>query len=346
MSGLSEFEWRALDEQRRTSLDVFRDGSGGAARASSTGPLEQRAFWSYVTAPAQIFQHEERVLSKAASGGGFLVPTDVADLVVAAARASSAVAQVAAEFVTARGELLGVSLAGTHGTAAWIAESGSYTPSDETITQQNLNAFKAGTKLIASEELLQDQEVGLDAYLASELGRRIGALQENAFVLGDGSGKPLGIVNASSGYTVVTAATGSATAFKLADVKAVYKALPLAYRPNATWLMNGDDYAELAALTDSAGGLLLPSLQAEPPSLFGRPVLASADLPAPAANAKSIAFGDWKLAYGIRRVNELSIKRQEEIHSDAGQVGYKAFWRVDGRPLLPDAARILAHSAT
>src|SRR5215211_8347803 len=87
-------------EQRRTSLDVFRDGSG---------PIEQRAFWGYVTAPAQVVKHEERVLSKAASGGGFLVPTDVADLVVAAARASSAVAQVAAEFVTARGELLGVS---------------------------------------------------------------------------------------------------------------------------------------------------------------------------------------------------------------------------------------------
>jgi len=178
------------------------------------------------------------------------------------------------------------------------------------------------------------------------LGGRLGALQENAFVLGDGSGKPMGIVHASSGYTVVTAASGSAAAFKLADLKAVFKALPQAYRPNATWLVNGDDFAELAALVDTAGALVLPSLQFDPPSLFGRPVFLSADLPAPAASAKSLAFGDWKRAYAVRRVRAIGLQRQDELHSDSGQLGYKLFARVDGRPMLADAARILAHSAT
>ena len=58
----------------------------------------------------------------------------------------------------------------------------------------------------------------------------------------------MGIVHASSPYAVVTAATGSSTSYKLADLKTVYKALPAAYRRNATWLMNADDFAELAAL--------------------------------------------------------------------------------------------------
>ena len=75
-------------------------------------------------------------------------------------------------------------------------------------------------------------------------------------------------------------------------------------------------------------------------------MLVSADLPAPAASAKSLAFGDWKRAYGVRRVNGVGIQRQEEIHSDSGGVGYKLYARVDGHPLLADAARILAHSAT
>jgi HK97 family phage major capsid protein len=57
-------------------------------------------------------------------------------------------------------------------------------------------------------------------------------------------------------------------------------------------------------------------------------------------------FGDFKRAYGIRRVNGVVFQRQDEIHSDSGQVGLKAHARVDGRPLLADAARILAHSAT
>jgi HK97 family phage major capsid protein len=343
---------RVASRPNRPALPSFRRHRPPPLRNLPT-EFEQRLFWQLMTAPSGaadptrwLSEEEYRVLSKASSGGGFLVPTDVEEKVIAAARAASAVAQVATEVVTAKGETFGVALAGTHGSAAWVSESASYTPSDETITQQNLGAFKGGTKIILSEELMRDEAVELDNYLADELGSRIGALQETAFVTGDGSGKPLGIVHASSPYTVVTAATGSSTSYKLADLVTVYKALPAAYRPNATWLMNADDFGSLAGLVDTAGGLVLPSLQFDPPSLFGRPVLVSADLPTPAANAKSLAFGAWKRAYGIRRVNGVAFQRQDEVHSDTGQVGLRAHARCDGRPLLADAARILAHSAT
>lgn len=186
----------------------------------------------------------------------------------------------------------------------------------------------------------------MDNYLAVELGSRIGALQEAGFCTGDGSGKPLGLVHASSPYTVVNAATGSSLLYKLADLMAVFKALPAAYRPNASWLIHADDFASLAGTADTAGGLVFPSLQVDPPSLFGRPVYI-AELPAPAASAKSLVLGDMKHAYGIRRVSPgVTFQRQEELHSDSGQVGLKAYARCDGRPLLADAARILAHSAT
>lgn len=102
----------------------------------------------------------------------------------------------------------GEPLAGTHGSASWLAESGSYAASDETVTQAAMGAYKAATRLIASEELLADEAVGLDDYLVGELGARLGVLQENAFILGDGSGRPLGITDASAGFTTVTAATG------------------------------------------------------------------------------------------------------------------------------------------
>jgi HK97 family phage major capsid protein len=141
--------------------------------------------------------------------------------VTAAARLASSVAQVATDVTTSKGETIGFALGGTHGTAAWIAESGSYTPSDETITQQNIGAFKGGTKIVVSEELMGDEAVDLDNYLANELGARIGALQEAAFCTGDGSGKPLGLVHASSPYAVVNAATGSSLLYKLADIVAV-----------------------------------------------------------------------------------------------------------------------------
>ena len=90
---------------------------------------------------------------------------------------------------------------------------------------------------------------------------------------------------------------------------------------------------------------MLPSVQSESPSLFGRPVELDANLPAP-ANAKSLVFGDIATAYAIRRMGGISVQRLDELHSDTGQLGYRARERVDGRVVLADAARALAHSAT
>ena len=274
------------------------------------------------------------------------MPTDLASKVTAASRAASTVAGLAQEFLTTDGQTFNVSLDATLGSAAWTAESGGYTPVDDTITQQAMSAFKSTTKLIVSEELRKDEGVSLDDFLAQQFGYRLGSLQEQAFCTGDGSGKSLGLVNAKSTITVVNAATGSSLLYKVADLLTVFKALPAAYRATADWLIQADDFASLAGTTDTAGAFALPSLQFDPPSLFGRPVYISGYLPAPAANAKSLVFGDFKLAYGIRRVNSVSIQRQDELHSDLGQIGFRGWARVDGRILIADAARILAHSAT
>ena len=91
---------------------------------------------------------------------------------------------------------------------------------------------------------------------------------------------------------------------------------------------------------------MLPSLHAAEPSLFSRPVYVSADMPAAAANARSVVVGDISLGYAVRRVRDLGVQCQLELHADTGQLGYRAFQRVDGRVVLADALRILANSAT
>jgi Phage capsid family len=73
-------------------------------------------------------------------------------------------------------------------------------------------------------------------------------------------------------------------------------------------------------------------------------VYQSADLPAAAANARSLVVGDFQLGYLVRRVRGVSVQRQEELHSDSGQIGFRAFERVDGRVILADALRILVYS--
>ena len=141
-------------------------------------------------------------------------------------------------------------------------------------------------------------------------------------------------------------ATGSAPGFKLADVQTVYAALPDAYKPNASWVMAPSAFRSLAFLTDSAGGLVLPSLHAAEPTLLGRPVYVSPELPTSAANARSLVFGDIAAGYAVRRQRGLGLQKQLELYSNQGQTGYLLFTRVDGRVVLSDAVRILVHSAT
>lgn len=80
--------------------------------------------------------------------------------------------------------------------------------------------------------------------------------------------------------------------------------------------------------------------------LYGRPVEVVPDLPTSAANARSVVFGDIEAAYTVRRVSGLGLQRLSELYSDNGQVGWRLFWRCDGRPVDLAAAIILRHSST
>src|SRR5262249_20470205 len=149
-------------------------------------------FKYWVSGREQLTAEELRVLSKATGAAGlFLVPTDFFQAIIRAMRFIGAIGDQATVVPTGSGEALQVAQNISHGTAAWVAESGSYTPSDETFAQVTMNAYKAAAKIIVSEELLADSAFPLDSYLATEFGERIRALVEDAYVNGDGSGKPL-----------------------------------------------------------------------------------------------------------------------------------------------------------
>jgi HK97 family phage major capsid protein len=332
-------------DSARGSLEEYRALEGRGITAAS--PNGDSSWWRYAIAQSprgELDLAEQRALSRASgAAGNFLVPVDLEQMIVSAARAESAIGRLAREITTDSGSTISLPVAQTHGSGAWTAEGAATTPSDETFGEVSMSAPKATTKVVASEELAQDPRASFDEYLSEELGRRLGALEGAAFATGSGAGQPQGL---AGNVAAVTAAAGSATAYKLADITSIYRAVPAPYRAKASWLVHPDDFAGLASLVDSSGGLVLPSLQGPSPSLFARPVELEPYLAAPAPGAKSIVFGDVQMAYTIRRVAGVSVQRLEELHSDNGQLGYRARERVDGRVTLADACRALAHSAT
>ena len=89
-----------------------------------------------------------------------------------------------------------------------------------------------------------------------------------------------------------------------------------------------------------------PSLTAgTPDTILGRPVRTSAYMPAIAASAKTIAFGDFSY-YWIADRQGRSFKRLNELYAANGQVGFLASQRVDGKLILSEAIKVLAQKAS
>jgi HK97 family phage major capsid protein len=167
-------------------------------------------------------------------------------------------------------------------------------------------------------------------------------------VNGDGTGKPRGFLQ---DVTAVVAATGNATSFSYLENVNVLHAVPAQYRvpeANPAWIVSDSALKALRQKVDTNGQpiILDPASPGDPVMLLGYPLYVDPDMPAAGANNKSVAFGGWRYAYGIRRVNGVGMSRQDEIHSDNGQIGLVARHRVDGRVLIADAARALQHSGT
>ena len=196
-----------------------------------------------------------------------------------------------------------------------------------------------------SEELLNDSVFDLQSYISREFARRIGAKEEEAFFAGDGKGKPLGVLAAAGGAeTGVTAA--SATAVTADELMDLYYALKAPYRKKSVWVLNDSTVKAVRKLKDSNGQYLWqPSLTAgTPDTILGRPVRTSAYMPAMAAGAKTVAFGDFSY-YWIADRQGRSFKRLNELYAASGQVGFLASQRVDGKLVLAEAVKVLAQKA-
>ena len=73
----------------------------------------------------------------------------------------------------------------TKGTAAWLDEGEEFDESDSVFGQTSIGAYKLGTMIKVSDELLNDSVFDLENYISTEFARRIGAKEEEAFLVGD-----------------------------------------------------------------------------------------------------------------------------------------------------------------
>jgi HK97 family phage major capsid protein len=337
-------------EQRKLpeTLKEYREQRAADAglRPQDEGEYRKAFFkWLSSNSDDALEPDEKRVLSKASAGAGLnLVPTNFERELVNILRFFGVMRDISTVITTDSGAALQVPAIGSHGTASWTAENAAYSASDEAFTQITLNAWKAATIMLVSEELLQDSAFDLEAYIRTEFGSRIGVLENTAYMVGDGSSKPTGVTTqASAGVTAAGAA-----AITYADLLGLFHSLAVPYRRNAVFVFGDAAIKGIRGITGSVGQpLWQPALTAgQPDTLLGKPVYVDPDMAsASAITTATISglFGDFSY-YWIRDSSGIAFQRLNELYAANGQVGFRAYHRTDGKLMNTAAVKKLTQA--
>lgn len=278
------------------------------------------------------FRQIDNVLQeKVDADGGYLVPEEYDNRLIQTLNGENIMRSLA-NIITTSGDHK-INIAATNPAAAWIEEGGQLTFGEATFKQVLLDAHKLHVAIKVTEELLYDSAFNLEDYILEQFGKALANAEEDAFLNGDGTGKPTGIFHETNGGTHLT----EVTAFKSDDIINLIHALKRPYRKNAAFIMNDKLIATIRKLKDGNGAYMWqPSYQVgEPDTLLGYSVYTSAFAP-----EGKIAFGDFSY-YNIGDRGTRSFKQLTELFAGNGMIGFVAKERVDGKLILPEAVQIL-----
>lgn len=270
------------------------------------------------------------------SDGGYLVPVEYDKRLIDVLNEENIMRTLGTK-ITTSGEHK-INIAATKPAAAWIEEGGALSFGDATFDQIYLDAFKLHVAIKVTEELLYDSAFNLENYIITEFGKALANAEEDAFLNGDGKGKPLGIFAKTGGGQSAGTLTAALKSDDLIDL--IYS-LKRPYRKNASFILNDATLAQVKKLKDNNGQYLWqPSYQAgEPDRILGYTVRTSAYAPTDA-----IAFGDYRY-YNIGDRGSRSFKQLNELFAGNGMIGFVAKERVDGKLVLPEAVKVLGLKA-
>lgn len=310
----------------------------GEAKTGRAADQYRRTFWNAMR-QKNFYDVENALQVGTDSEGGYLVPDEFEQTLVEALEEENFFRNIATVIQTSSGDRK-IPVVASKGEAAWIDEEGAFVESDETFGQVSIGAYKVGTMIKVSDELLNDSAFNLEAYISKEFGRRIGSKEEEAFFVGNGTGKPTGIFNATGGASDGTKTSTTTIAFD--DVMDLFYSVKSPYRKKAVWVLNDTTVKALRKLKDNNGNYIWqPSVQTgQPDMILNRPYHTSAFVPEIAAGKKVMAFGDFSY-YWIADRQGRSFKRLNELYAANGQVGFLASQRVDGKMILAEAVKTM-----
>lgn len=202
----------------------------------------------------------------------------------------------------------------------------------------------------ATQTMLDDAFFNVEDWINSELAIEFAEQEEIAFTSGNGTKKPKGFLAYAStldpdktrAFGTLQHILSGAAAGVTADaiIKLVYT-LRKVHRNGAKFMMNNNSLFAIRILKDSEGNYLWrPGLElGQPSSLAGYGVAENEQMPDIAADAKAIAFGNFKRGYTI--VDRIGTRILRDPYTKKPFVGFYTTKRTGGMLVDSQAIKLL-----
>lgn len=341
----------------------YRNAFFDWVRAPNNDELKQRAAQAYksLEAKSKADGRETRstaVVTSTGAAGGFALPEMIERTIARLSVDISPIRQIATVRqvgTTDYKELFDVNGAGFE----WLGETDTRNQTNTPDLVEVAPTFgMASAKPQASEESLDDLFFNVEDWLTSSAAEAIAQGEGAAFVSGNGTKKPTGFLAGPTPVTTVDASRAFGTLQYIASGQAaamptdpslfydIIYSLRARYRNNAQWITNKLVLAAMRKYKDSTGQYLWqPSLVASQPATFlGYGVTEAEDMPAVAANAFPLAFGDFKEGYLIADRIGMRITRDEI--TTPGYVKFYVRRRTGGKLRNTQAIKLLKIAAS
>lgn len=298
--------------------------------------------------------------------GGYALPEELRQEIIRLEHEQSPMRQVAS---VRSAETTDVQQLVSIGDAAsgWVGETTARTQTDSPELAQRTATFgEVYARPRVYQHMLEDAFYNVESWLAEEVARQFAEVEGQAFLDGDGSNKPVGILNGldltqdvaandtTGVYQVlnsdVDGALGSDTAGIIDFLRTVVLSVKTGYLPNARWMMNRATHNVLVGLKDGNGIPYINRDIAERSGerLFGHQIVINEDMESipttTDTGAGVIMFGDFQRAFQI--VDRVGVSMLRDPYTNPGSVMFYTRKRVGSMVLDASALKVVAVSKT
>jgi HK97 family phage major capsid protein len=349
-----------LDEMKsmRSVIDELKAAQPGKEKGQPTvkapavidhigEPDYTKAFYHYLrTGESSDLRKAKAALQEGTTTeGGYLVPDDEYGSIIAKRDEESIISRLGLLRVTTDRDKFNFPTENASMTKFTIvAEEGAITAAENepTFAQVAVTLYNFKKLIKVSEELLEDENSNLEAFLTNAIGRALADTENYYALIGAGSTEPQGaFVGGTAGLTL-----DSATAIGAGEIPELMGKLGTPYHNGAAMVMDPATWFYLKGLTGNqfifTDGIARLSGTVDGPTLDGFPVILNSNVANIAASAKSLLFGNFDYM-GFVTNRGVRVRRLVELYAGNGQVGILANYRFGCAVLQAEAFQYATH---